>query len=76
MRKVRLAIDELAVESFDAGDGAGKGGTVRGHDASLYLPCNSDGSQCATCQAGGCPQDTSTCFVTCSRTNGYQVCFC
>ena len=74
MRKIRLNIDELAVDSFDtAGQEGEKGGTVRAH-ASLYLPCNSDGSQCATCLYG-CPADTRTCMATC-MTNRYQVCFC
>lgn len=75
MRKIRLKIDDLAVDSFKTAvtDGT-KAGTVRGYETAFC----SEGSGCATCQAGGCPADTSTCFQSCdARTDyGYNVCFC
>ena len=74
MRKIRLDIEDLAVESFHTTDGEEKRiGTVRAHDATMLQGCTSDGSRCATCD-GGCPADTLTCFVGCAMTNGYQVC--
>ena len=73
MRKIRLKLDDLAVDSFrtDGGEET-KAGTVHAHDTFFC----SAGSECATCQAWGCPADTSTCFVSCARTDGYNVCFC
>ena len=64
MRKVRLDIEALEVESFDTGDGDGGKGTVRGH-ATYVAGCNSQGSNCQSCQLG-CPQDTLTCFASCA----------
>lgn len=75
MRKIRLDVEELVVESFDtAGDKEKKAGTVHGHEWSQWEGCViSDGSNCATCD-GGCPRDTMTCFASCRMTNGYNAC--
>ena len=76
MRKIRLEIDDLAVESFNTATGEDtKPGTVRGHDYTEFDGCNvSDGvSNCATCDEG-CPADTHTCFASCRMTNGDQAC--
>jgi len=75
MRKIRLNIDDLAVESFKTAGAEGKAGTVRGNGWTELEGCAvSDGaSACATCD-GGCPRDTSTCFASCRMTNGYRVC--
>jgi hypothetical protein len=75
MRKIRLNIDDLAVESFKTAAAEGKTGTVKGNGWTEFEGCVvSDGaSACATCD-GGCPQDTSTCFASCRMTNGYRVC--
>lgn len=81
MGKIRLSIDELAVESFEPAGRAGKTGTVRGHESDTETQyfgggCVSDGvSDCATCAApNGCPRDTGTCFASCERTNGFGIC--
>ncbi len=42
MEKLRLELEALQVESFDAGDGARSRGTIRAHD-------DSDCSQAYTC---------------------------
>lgn len=77
MRKIRLEVEELIVESFDTAGRRGRdAGTVRGHDDSFW-ECNvSDGSYCATCGYGGqmCPQDTMTCFASCLMTRGDAAC--
>jgi hypothetical protein len=76
MRKIRLNLDALAVESFSTtGDREKSPGTVHAHDATILMGCVSGDSDCATCQPFGCPADTQTCFASCGRTNGYQVCF-
>jgi hypothetical protein len=75
MRKVRLSLDELVVDSFRTLESdETQSGTVRGHDFTQVPICTSGDSQCATCQAGGCPGNTLTCFVSCGRTNGGSVC--
>ncbi|HEU4452874.1 MAG TPA: hypothetical protein VFR81_07430 [Longimicrobium sp.] len=85
MRKLHLKIDDLAVESFQTDKGGKRGGTVRGYLTEVETctqwqtridTCNSEDSECATCQVGGCPGDTQTCyFGTCGRTDGFNVCF-
>ena len=60
MRKIRLRIDELAVESSNtAKGGEADAGTVHGH---------------ATRLADGCNISQGTCFQSCAMTNGYQYC--
>ncbi|HEX2202288.1 MAG TPA: hypothetical protein VHG91_03265 [Longimicrobium sp.] len=59
MRKIRLDIEDLAVESFDTAGQGENAGSVRGHDS--YA---SEYSNCATCPEG-CPRDTFTCFASC-----------
>lgn len=80
MRKIRLRLDELTVESFDTAERNGKRqGTVRGHGWSdwegctQFDGCGSGASLCATC-AEGCPQDTVTCFASCRMTDGLHAC--
>jgi len=87
MRKTRLALEDLAVDSFDTGSGRAAGGTVHGHQ--LTPRCGWDPTHYGTCQGtcvdscGGptCEypcQTANTCHLTCqagcSWTNGYQVC--
>jgi hypothetical protein len=61
MRKIRLDVDELSVESFDTNRGEGAAaGTVRGH--------------AVTSLADGCNFSRGTCFQSCGMTNGYQYC--
>jgi hypothetical protein len=88
MQKIRLEIDDLAVESFNTVGGEPKnGGTVRGHGTELgaegdtdtncfteFDGCNSEYSDCATCMYG-CAQPTDTCFASCT-TNLMEICFC
>ena len=74
MRKIRLDIEELVVESFGTADGKGGNGTVQGHGFTQFAGCvGSADSNCATCLEG-CPRDTMTCFASCRMTNGYQAC--
>ncbi|HEU0053280.1 MAG TPA: hypothetical protein VFQ39_08885 [Longimicrobium sp.] len=74
MRKIRLAVEELAVESFQTDAVGRKGGTVRGYVTQIDT-CGSCGSECATCQPFGCPGNTVTCgFASCGRTDGIHVC--
>jgi len=75
MRKIRLDVEELVVESFGTADGNGrKVGTVHGHYYTQLAGCvGSEFSDCATCLEG-CPQDTMTCFASCHMTDGNKVC--
>jgi hypothetical protein len=59
MRKIRLSIDDLAVESFKtAGSDQKNAGTVHAHFTEVE----------------GCAISKGTCFQSCARTNGYQYC--
>lgn len=74
MRKIRLDIEDLVVESFGPADGKGGKGTVHGHDATRLAGCGpSELSNCATCLEG-CPADTMTCYFSCRMTDGFQPC--
>jgi hypothetical protein len=49
MKKLKLEIDALAVDSFATGDGAGPAGTVDGHEmASQQYTCNRITPYCKT----------------------------
>ena len=39
MKKLRLAVDQLAVESFSSTDAPTERGTVQGNDGTLYAGC-------------------------------------
>lgn len=59
MRKLRLEVDELQVQTFEVSDRDGRVGTVRGAERTLY--CNTD--EFATCEnytngPGTCPADS------------------
>jgi hypothetical protein len=65
MRKIRLDIDALAVESFSPAAGRGAAGTVRGHQEPLDIPTLDTGIHgCYACPA----TVLETCLVTCPRT--------
>jgi hypothetical protein len=66
MRKIRLDVEKLTVESFDtAGREMKKVGTVRGHDSGTdYDGCVSYYSNCASCLES-CPHESQTCFGSC-----------
>lgn len=76
MRKLKLEIDELRVESFDAGGGDGRG-TVAGHNPTAdscepceVLPedsinyCATMGATCAATQCGSCYTCSCGCWNT------------
>jgi hypothetical protein len=67
MKKMRLEIDELAVESFPmAVDPASTVGTVKGNDATIGLTCPATcaGPTCVTsCGGGGGGVQHCTCPV-------------
>jgi hypothetical protein len=65
MRKLKLAIDDLAVESFDTSAADRGKGTVRGHDNhETRLSCRGDNS----CLETGCD--------TCDNSLDYCTCRC
>lgn len=87
MKKLRLELDALRVESFDTAGGAGGRGTVQGHNVtygeSWDWPCEpvdsdytADPAQCQT-QAYTC---AASCNGTCHSCNGtchscYATCY-
>lgn len=64
MRKLKLDLDQLAVETFEAGDGDEKAGTVRGHVSIACEPSEPDSCVGHTCDGaiitcnGDCPKDS------------------
>jgi hypothetical protein len=90
MRKLKLSIDALQVESFHAvGPGSGRG-TVPGHNPTYYLDecqtpagtcdagCTQGYNTCGTCMEscwGTCVSCAATCNGTCGNTCG-NTCGC
>ncbi len=86
MRKIRLKVDELEVESFSTAGKSGKpAGTVHGQQEVYTSPqmCPSvetghDG--CYGCPVSGnlsctgCPRDSWSCVASCGATNGMAIC--
>ena len=63
MRKTRLTLDDLDVQSFSTGDGDGRRGTVRAHDAPT------DQVECPTADP-----EWDTCWQTCVGTCDWMDC--
>jgi hypothetical protein len=76
MNKLKLQLDDLAVESFDTACRAKDKGTVFGEQCTCYTVCTCPG--CPTCDAT-CPNtcyytcDDNTCADTCG---GLSYCYC
>ena len=66
MRKVKLDLDAIQVESFEASGGGGTRGTVRGH----LCPCCCCDPCCCTC----CDTCQATCPATCPYTCAGDTC--
>lgn len=84
-KKLTLALDQLAVESFDTGAASLSRGTVRGRDFTLEVTCkpalcDTEGDTCG-CTAGICPTvdghtcQPPSCYYSCPGTCG-DTCFC
>ncbi|HEV7590524.1 MAG TPA: hypothetical protein VGO40_20615 [Longimicrobium sp.] len=78
MRKIRLAVEDLRVESFATDAAEASRGTVYGREFTAGLECRTAQSglpDCPGCQNSGvascvwCQRDTETC-LDCSWTNG------
>lgn len=79
MRKLKLSLDTLQVESFAATGNEPARGTVPGHafteyaDESCFESCN------GTCPANGCGSGYASCYGSCYGTCGatcYNTCGC
>ncbi|HEX8696693.1 MAG TPA: hypothetical protein VF746_30020 [Longimicrobium sp.] len=64
MGKLRLRLDDLKVDSFDAGDGRGRSGTVRGHDTVETEWCTGY----PECISKKCQTPRNTCYGSCGCT--------
>jgi hypothetical protein len=71
MHKLKLDLDQLAVESFDTipSDGARRG-TVQGFGPTPLITCNTCYDTCASC-GGTCD---NSCGGTCYCGSGYYTC--
>jgi hypothetical protein len=77
MRKLKLSLEALQVDSFHATDGASARGTVPGHnwtqyaDESCFESCNgSCNNTCPVSCYGGCGGSAATCGATCGASCG------
>ncbi len=70
MRKIRLDVNELRVDSFDAeADKATTRGTVQAHNTQVFTcPRTQCGEQCLS--------GPQSCFFTEAFTDGQVACFC
>ena len=74
MGKLTLKVDNLAVESFETGEGLNRNGTVHGHDTvetewcTGYPDCISRRPHCQT--------PNNTCYGSCGCTNGCETNTC
>jgi len=80
MRKLRLRIDELSVESFDAGEAESGRGTVKGYWVWTDPRACTEQGMCTvdgTCANTGCGNSCDgTCFGTCWCTDHWTACPC
>lgn len=68
MRKLKLQMDHLRVESFSVDQVPSGAGTVHGATGP---------NTCATCvQYTGCRADNNTCYDTCNSCGGAVSCVC
>jgi hypothetical protein len=64
--KLKLNLDQLAVDSFDTSRPAQKEGTVFGEQCTCYTNCTCPG--CPTCDAS-CEGTCNTCGASCYQTD-------
>jgi hypothetical protein len=65
MRKLKLDLDQLTVDSFDTEARAERSGTVFGEQCTCYTNCSCPG--CPTCDAS-CNGTCNTCNASCNGT--------
>ena len=73
MRKLKLDIDNLDVDSFDTGE-HGRSGTVRGHDTVETEWCT--GYPDCGVSRRGCQTPHNTCYGSCGCTQGCETANC
>lgn len=70
MKKLRLDLDALRVDTFEAGDARGRG-TVRGRGGlSDYFPCETEPYDDSINYCSPVPTAAATCNYTCGNTCG------
>jgi hypothetical protein len=69
MEKLRLDLDDLRIESFEAGESAGRG-TVRGRGYSEYRPCETEPYDDSINYCSPAPTAAATCAYTCGNSCG------
>ncbi|MBB4637187.1 pinensin family lanthipeptide [Longimicrobium terrae] len=80
MRKLKLEIDDLAVESFTPAVGEGEAGTVRANITAYYELCHADQTAEATCtceptcNAQTCYNCSAACGTANCGTNDPRIC--
>ena len=72
MKKMKLNVEALAVESFDTSGDAPKRGTVFGEQCTCYTNCTCPG--CPTCDASCNGTCAGTCAYTCDDATCAYTC--
>jgi len=70
MKKLKLALDELRVDSFDATPNARLRGTAYGYDDTLHFNCTGQ-SDCGSCFTTGEVSGERSCEINCTADGGY-----
>ena len=81
MKKIKLDLDTLDVESFEPSEAKGERGTVKGLFTAYYEPCHEGDTwqgSCTcepTCNADTCYNcPSAACTQTCPQTGGERTC--
>jgi hypothetical protein len=77
MRKLRLELENLAVESFETDRASGFAGTVQGRQGEDPFAAASAPNPCLPATLLTCPRRNSeyaSCIVNCECTNGQRAC--
>jgi hypothetical protein len=72
MNKLKLQLDDLAVESFDTAAAERENGTVFGEECSCYSNCTCPGFD--TCDETECVGTCGACCTVCFETCGGATC--
>jgi hypothetical protein len=72
MRKIKLDLEGLSVESFDTAAARRDEGTVVAHEVTANARCASD--DCGTVDSGSCSSVLGTCTACYTQSGGWPPC--
>ena len=77
MRKIRLDLEALDVESFDTSGGEDEKGTVMANEATLAYTCQtlSEDLNCSPICSGSCTPAVGSCYRCYTESGGWPMCY-